>query len=190
MHFLANHDLRYRLSKESIGAKLSNIIPQGVTMISKLSKGGCMLKHVFTLLVAVLSILPSIADEKAAEPKTGIVQLVPSDRIPVTIPPEWEIVFYDESLIKRKEISMRVQQLFPEALRNEEFLVYYQPKVNIMTGELVGAEALCRWFHDGKIVPPCDFIPMLEETNDICQLDFYMLDHVCRDIHKWIPANT
>ena len=99
-----------------------------------------------------------------------------------------KIVFYDESLIKRKEISMRVQQLFPEALRNEEFLVYYQPKVNIMTGELVGAEALCRWFHDGKIVPPCDFIPMLEETNDICQLDFYMLDHVCRDIHKWIKS--
>ncbi|MBR4517908.1 MAG: SEL1-like repeat protein [Victivallales bacterium] len=75
-------------------------------MISKLSKGGCMLKHVFTLLVAVLSILPSIADEKAAEPKTGIVQLVPSDRIPVTIPPEWEIVFYDE--MQWGEIALRI----------------------------------------------------------------------------------
>ena len=65
-----------------------------------------MLKYLFALLVAVLSILPSIADETAVEPKTGIVQLVPSDRIPVTIPPEWEIVFYDE--MQWGEIALRI----------------------------------------------------------------------------------
>ncbi|MCR5148911.1 MAG: EAL domain-containing protein [Eubacterium sp.] len=98
------------------------------------------------------------------------------------------IVFYSESLIHNKERSMRVQQLFPEAIRNEEFLVYYQPKVNIDTGEIVGAEALCRWFHDGKLISPGEFIPILEETNDICKLDFYMLDRVCRDIARWIKT--
>jgi EAL domain-containing protein (putative c-di-GMP-specific phosphodiesterase class I) len=96
------------------------------------------------------------------------------------------VVFYNKSLVVNKEKSMRVQQMFPDALKNEEFKVFYQPKVNIETGELVGAEALCRWFHDGAIIPPIEFIPMLEETNDICQLDFYMLDHVCRDINRWI----
>ena len=50
----------------------------------------------------------------------------------------------------------------------------------------MGAEALCRWFHDGAIVPPMDFIPMLEETNEICKLDFYMLDRVCADIARWM----
>ncbi len=96
------------------------------------------------------------------------------------------IIFFDDSILLRKEKSMRVQQLFPEALRNEEFRVFYQPKVNILTGKLSGAEALCRWFRGGSIVPPIDFIPMLEETNDICKLDFYMLEHVCTDIRRWL----
>ena len=96
------------------------------------------------------------------------------------------IIFYNDEIINSREKSMHVQQLFPQALRNEEFHVFYQPKVNIETGELVGAEALCRWFHDGNIVPPMNFIPMLEETNEICKLDFYMLDHVCADISRWL----
>ncbi len=95
-------------------------------------------------------------------------------------------VFYDDVLNKRKEAANRVQELFPDAMRNEEFKVFYQPKVNIITGELCGAEALCRWFRNGKIVPPMDFIPVLEQNNDICRLDFYMLEHVCRDIKKWL----
>ena len=96
------------------------------------------------------------------------------------------IVFYDTELLRDKEKNMKVQQMFPEALRKEEFAVYYQPKVNIETGELIGAEALCRWIHDGQVISPADFIPMLEETDDICKLDFYVLEHVCRDIHKWM----
>ena len=96
------------------------------------------------------------------------------------------IVFYDESLISSRDNIMKVQRLFPEALKNEEFQVYYQPKVHTGTGELIGAEALCRWFHDGRMVSPGEFIPALEETDDICKLDFYMLDHVCADIRKWM----
>ena len=96
------------------------------------------------------------------------------------------IVFFDEKLVKGREKSMRVQQLFPEALRNDDFKVFYQPKVDVMTGELRGAEALCRWFHNGEIVSPIDFIPYLEQTNDICKLDMYMLRHVCADIKRWL----
>lgn len=97
-----------------------------------------------------------------------------------------QIVFFDKNLIISKEKVMRVQQRFPEALRNEEFRVFYQPKIDIETGALAGAEALCRWFHQDQIVPPTDFIPVLEETNDICKLDFYMLEHVCMDIRRWL----
>ncbi|MBO6141441.1 MAG: EAL domain-containing protein [Ruminococcus sp.] len=96
------------------------------------------------------------------------------------------IVFFSDRLLKGREKSMRVQQLFPDALRNEDFKVFYQPKVDVTTGRLRGAEALCRWFHNGKIVPPIDFIPSLEQTNDICKLDMYMLSHVCRDIKRWL----
>ena len=96
------------------------------------------------------------------------------------------IVFYNGDLIKRRAGAMKVQTLFLEALRKEEFHVFYQPKVDVRTGELIGAEALCRWFHKDKMICPGDFIPVLEETNDICKLDFYMIDHVCQDIKRWL----
>ena len=96
------------------------------------------------------------------------------------------VVFYSESLAHDKEKVRHVQQLFPEAIEKEEFLVYYQPKIDIVTGKLSGAEALCRWRHDGQIINPVDFIPILEMGNEICKVDFYMLDHVCRDIRRWL----
>ena len=96
------------------------------------------------------------------------------------------VLFYNENMLAGRENTVRIQFLFPEAIQNEEFKVFYQPKVDIETGELAGAEALCRWFRDGKIVPPMEFIPVLESTTDICKLDFYMLDHVCRDIRRWL----
>ena len=98
------------------------------------------------------------------------------------------VAFYDDSLRARKEQIMRVQQQFPEALRNEEFRIYYQPKIDLHTGALVGAEALCRWYRGGKIIMPGAFIPTLEESTDICKLDFYMLDHACRDIRRWMDS--
>ncbi|MBQ7707991.1 MAG: GGDEF domain-containing protein [Lachnospiraceae bacterium] len=96
------------------------------------------------------------------------------------------ILFFDEKMLKKKEKMMRTQRRFPEALKKKEFKVFYQPKVNVFTGELVGAEALCRWIRNGKIVPPGEFIPILEQTTDICKLDFYMLEAVCMDIRRWL----
>ncbi|MBR1772033.1 MAG: EAL domain-containing protein [Lachnospiraceae bacterium] len=99
---------------------------------------------------------------------------------------EGSVIFYDDRMMEVRDRSMRIQRLFPGALAAGEFKVFYQPKVHVDTGRIVGAEALCRWFRDGKIVPPMDFIPVLEQTMDICQLDFYMLDCVCKDICRWL----
>ena len=97
-----------------------------------------------------------------------------------------DIVFYSDRLMSAREKVNRIMKMFPVALKEEEFQVYYQPKVKLSTGEICGAEALCRWFHDGNIVPPTEFIPILEESDDICKLDFHILDHVCRHIRKWL----
>ena len=98
------------------------------------------------------------------------------------------IVFYSDMLMSERERTRRIQGMFPDALKKGEFRVFYQPKVDTATGELCGAEALCRWFQDGKIVPPMDFIPVLEESSDICRLDFMMLELVCRDIREWLDT--
>ncbi|MBR0120071.1 MAG: GGDEF domain-containing protein [Eubacterium sp.] len=95
-------------------------------------------------------------------------------------------VFYNEKLVHMQEHKKLIESLFPAAMDNEEFLVYYQPKIDLRTYDLVGAEALCRWRHDGEIIPPDSFIPILEQSTAVCKLDFYMLEHVCADIRNWI----
>ena len=99
-----------------------------------------------------------------------------------------EVTFYTDEITLEKEKVMRVQQRFAKGLKREEFLVYYQPKVDINSRELIGAEALCRWMRRGQMIPPLEFIPVLEQGMEICKLDFYMLDHVCRDIRRWLDA--
>lgn len=83
-----------------------------------------------------------------------------------------------------KEISI----LFPKALQNHEFVVYYQPKVTLANNQLCGCEALVRWIRNGEIVSPMEFIPVLEHEGSICKLDFYMLELVCKDIQKWLAS--
>lgn len=96
------------------------------------------------------------------------------------------IVYYDDELIADRERAKRIAQRFPDALKNGEFKVFYQPKVNTVTGEICGGEALSRWFRKGRIIPPSDFISVLEESSDICKLDFYVLETVCANIRKWL----
>lgn len=74
----------------------------------------------------------------------------------------------------------------PIAMANEEFVAYYQPKVNSRTNNLCGAEALVRWVRNGELIPPGKFIPIMETKDLMCDMDFYMLRHVCADISQWI----
>ncbi|MCM1156998.1 MAG: GGDEF domain-containing phosphodiesterase [Bacteroidales bacterium] len=100
-----------------------------------------------------------------------------------------DIIFWNEQIKARQFRKKKIENIFPDALENEEFKVYYQPKFSLKDEyKLVGAEALCRWFHEGKMIYPDDFIPVLEQSANICKLDFYMLDHVCRDIKRWVDA--
>ncbi|MCR5717769.1 MAG: GGDEF domain-containing phosphodiesterase [Oscillospiraceae bacterium] len=99
-----------------------------------------------------------------------------------------DIVFFSEEMMEQKRRAMKIQRLLPEALAKNEFLVYYQPKVAVNGRELSGAEALCRWQHGGKLIPPSEFIPVLEAGMEICTLDFYMLDKVCKDIRRWLDT--
>lgn len=100
--------------------------------------------------------------------------------------PDCNIVYYTDDMNVRKERFMQVSKLFVEGLEKDEFRAYYQPKVDVETGKIVGAEALCRWIRDGRIVPPAEFIPILEQNTDICRLDYRMLDMVCLDIRRWL----
>lgn len=100
--------------------------------------------------------------------------------------PNVPYVIYNDDIRLSLNRSKTIEDIFPEALCNEEFLVYYQPKVTLRDYTLMGAEALSRWNHNGKMIQPGSFIPVLERSKLICKLDFYVLEHVCRDIRRWL----
>lgn len=95
-------------------------------------------------------------------------------------------LIFDNQMAANVKESKTLEALFPEALEKEEFEVYYQPKVSLKDYSLAGAEALCRWFHDGEMIMPYRFIPVFEQSKFVTMLDFYMLEHVCRDLRKWL----
>src|SRR5574344_1502160 len=72
------------------------------------------------------------------------------------------------------------------ALTSHQFQVYYQPKYDIYSDTVAGAEALIRWKHpEMGFLSPGEFIPIFERNGFITRLDFYVWEEVCRAISKW-----
>lgn len=102
--------------------------------------------------------------------------------------PYGSVVYVSDKDSLEQERIKKLKVMFQEAFASGEFSAFYQPKVSIDTGKVVGAEALCRWIHDGKVMLPSEFIPVLELSNEICRLDFHVLDIVCGDIKRWLDS--
>ena len=97
-----------------------------------------------------------------------------------------DIVYASEQMMEEKDRFMQIRAQFPIGLKNREFQVFYQPKIDIRDNSIAGAEALSRWCRNGTLLMPADYISDLEQTMDICKLDFYVLDQVCRDLRRWL----
>ena len=97
-----------------------------------------------------------------------------------------DIVYASEQMMEEKDRFMQIRAQFPIGLKNREFLVFYQPKINLKDNSIAGAEALSRWYRNGTLMMPAEYISDLEQTMDICKLDFYVLDQVCRDLRRWL----
>ncbi len=138
------------------------------------------------VLVSACAGIYDITEEFAEQPPRSIMDMIFPTMHTAKSETNGNIVYYDEQMVAMRDHTMHVRELFPKAIKNGEFHVFYQPKVDVTWGRLVGAEALCRWFHDGKIVPPMEFIPVFEQNTDICKLDYLMLEMVCKDIRRWI----
>lgn len=98
-----------------------------------------------------------------------------------------DFAYYEESL---RDLLLTEQQIINDmkaALRNREFVVYFQPIYNLTTQRMAGAEALVRWQHPQKgLISPGQFIPLFEKNGFITDLDIYVWDTTCRAIREWI----
>ena len=128
----------------------------------------------------------TIPEDFVYERPGNIVEMILPTCQAAKVSDETDFVYASMKQLEDKEHAAKVRRNFEKALKKREFQAYYQPKVNVETGRITGAEALCRWIRNGKMIPPMEFIPILERSTDIFRLDFYMLDLVCRNLKKWL----
>jgi len=98
-------------------------------------------------------------------------------------------LYFTQAMTERVAERLSLENKLRQALDNEEFVLHYQPKVNLVSGKLTGAEALIRW-NDPRtgLVPPGQFIPILEETGLIHDVGRWALHKTIEDYLRWRSA--
>ena len=97
-----------------------------------------------------------------------------------------EIIFYTDKMHDDISWGNYIKAYVETAIEQDEFLVYLQPKVDIKTEKIKGAEALIRWNYKNKeFLPPYRFVPFFEKDGSIAQLDDIVLKKVCAAFARW-----
>lgn len=96
------------------------------------------------------------------------------------------IEFFNEDMADKVSRQLIMEGDLHRALDEKQFDLYYQPKIDVRTGRLVGAEALLRWLHPTKgTIPPIDFIPVLETSGMILEVGQWVLEEACQTLVRW-----
>jgi diguanylate cyclase (GGDEF) domain len=94
--------------------------------------------------------------------------------------------FFEKSLEEEIQEKVKLQQELRQAVENNELQVFYQPKIDVNTGEIDGMEALVRWKHSKKgYIPPSKFIPLAEQTGIINEIGQFVLKTACVQNKIW-----
>ncbi|MBT8103818.1 MAG: EAL domain-containing protein [Gammaproteobacteria bacterium] len=97
-----------------------------------------------------------------------------------------QFAFYEPEMNEASVDRLMTKSKLKRSFERDELLVHYQPKYNLETGEVYGAEALVRWeLPERGLILPADFIPIAEESSLIIEIGEWVLDKVCEDFRLW-----
>lgn len=95
--------------------------------------------------------------------------------------------FFDENLSKALLADKEIEDEMHEALKDNQFVMYLQPKISMKNMKVCGSEALVRWIHPKKgLIPPYKFIPLFERNGFVLDVDKYIWEVACKTIRKWL----
>lgn len=93
--------------------------------------------------------------------------------------------FFKQQMTERAAVRLRTEASLHDALKHNEFLLYFQPKLDLQTGEVIACEALIRWQKDGRLISPISFIPVAEETGIIIPIGRWVIEQSCKVLREW-----
>ncbi len=97
--------------------------------------------------------------------------------------------FYDSSMNARALDRLMMETQLRRALQRDEFVLHYQPRVDVESGRIVGAEALIRWQHPEQgLLAPAEFIPLVEEVGLVIPIGEWAIHNACRQMAAWRAA--
>ena len=97
-----------------------------------------------------------------------------------------QVHFFESSMHAAAQLALEIERELRSAIERKELMLYYQPYIELGTGEVVGAEALLRWrHHERGMIPPLDFIPIAERTGLIAPIGSWVIRSACAQRASW-----